>query len=98
MNYRSPSRVATLLLLFALLTHLCAGTNAGAASHADKAPAAARRGKVSHALRDRLRRTGGSSSQSAQAAVQTAEVILQQSNKPTKRHNTQHNRTDVHVK
>src|SRR5215212_3198732 len=56
MNYRTPSRVATLLALFSILVQLCAGTTAGAAPGAQNAKAAARPAKVSHALRDRLRR------------------------------------------
>jgi hypothetical protein len=90
MNSRTPSRVVTLLALFSMLAQLCAGTTAGAVSRADRAPAAAHHSKVSHALRDRLRRGDDS--------AQTAEVILQLSGKPSGRLNALLNRAGVHVR
>src|ERR1044072_3604104 len=89
MNYRMPSRVMILLIVFSMLAQMCAATTAGAAARA-KSPAAAHRAKVSHALRDRLRRAGES--------VQTAEVILQLSGKPSGRLNALLNRAGVHVR
>jgi serine protease AprX len=90
MNYRSPSRVATLLAIFSLLAQLCAGTIAGAAPRADKARVAAPPDKVSHALRERLSRTG--------EAAQTTGVILQLRGKPSGRLNALLNRAGVHVR
>jgi subtilisin family serine protease len=78
-----------LLIVFSMLAQMCAATTAGAAARA-KSPAAAHRAKVSHALRDRLRRAGES--------VQTAEVILQLSGKPSGRLNALLNRAGVHVR
>ena len=93
MNYRTPSRVATLLTIFSLLAHLCVGTSAGAAGKAaDSTP----RGKVSHALRDRLRRQGGSAQTSP--STETAEVILQLKGKPSGRLNALLSRAGVHVR
>ena len=73
-----------------MLVQLCVGTTAGAAARADKAPAAAHHSKVSHALRDRLRR--------GDESAQTAEVILQLSGKPSGRLNALLNRAGVHVR
>ncbi|HEX7316183.1 MAG TPA: S8 family serine peptidase [Pyrinomonadaceae bacterium] len=83
---RTPSRVATLLALFSLLAQLCAGATAGSAARPDKTPAA----KVSHKLRERLRRSGG--------PARTAEVILQLKGKPSGRLNALLNRAGVHVR
>jgi subtilisin family serine protease len=90
MNSRTPSRVATLLALFSILVQPCAGTSAGAAPGANKAKASAPAAKVSHKLRDRLRRPGDS--------TQTAEVILQLRGKPSGRLNALLNRAGVHVR
>ena len=90
MNYLTPSRGATLLVLFSLLAQMCAGTIVGAASRSDNSPSAAPPAKVSHALRDRLRRSG--------APAQTAEVILQLRGKPSGRLNALLNRAGVHVR
>src|SRR5215218_2624245 len=89
MTYRTPSRVATLLALFSLLAQLCAGTTAGAPQRAN-ARAATPPDKVSHALRERLGRSGG--------AAQTEGVILQLTGKPSGRLNALLNRADVHVR
>ncbi len=90
MIFRTPSRVATLLALFSMLAQLCAGTTAGAAARAKNSTVAAPRAKVSHALRDRLRRSG--------ASAQTAEVILQLRGKPSGRLNALLNRAGVRVR
>jgi serine protease AprX len=96
MNYRTPSRVVTLLALFSMLAQLCVGMTTGAATRAKNTPAAEHHGKVSKGLRDRLSRRGGSAQKTP--TTETAEVILQLNGKPTGRLNALLNRAGVRVR
>ena len=88
MNYRIPSRVASLLALFSLLAQLCFGAAAGGAGGA--AAAAAPPDKISPELRGRLSRAG--------SGARTASVILQLNGRPSGSLNALLNRNGVHVR